>query len=426
MIGLQFVELTATFIEVFLGIWINANMLSEISISKKRTAFAAILVALAAWILNQYQLFSVFISVLGIAGIVMGAYVIYKVNLLDSFVLTIFYMILIYIIDFFSISVFGMVFQEEQFAKIVASAFSVERVCFIALSKTLLVSISYVFVKKWLSRIGLPVRKIWIGVVLSFFFLYHLVKSTLWAVDTEILWSWGLFLVVVLLSIYSAVQYIDYLHEKNQLNMAIERYTMQLETYDKLIQTYQENQIFYHDLKNQYLVIENYLKNQEYDKAEAYMKELKMTKFEDLYKQRTGNRAVDILLDYKLKEAELHQIHVDAVVDVIDLKLTDQELTALLGNALDNAIEACRKMENETKWIRITIQKIQEMTLIKVSNSYGKQPLERSGLFVSLKNNPQIHGLGIKSMRMIVEKYDGKMKTNYSNGEFSVVISFFD
>lgn len=426
MIGLQFVELTATFIEVFLGIWINANMLSEISISKKRTAFAAILVALVAWILNQYQLFSVFISVLGIAGIVMGAYVIYKVNLLDSFVLTIFYMILIYIIDFFSISVFGMVFQEEQFAKIVASAFSVERVCFIALSKTLLVSISYVFVKKWLSRIGLPVRKIWIGVVLSFFFLYHLVKSTLWAVDTEILWSWGLFLVVVLLSIYSAVQYIDYLHEKNQLNMAIERYTMQLETYDKLIQTYQENQIFYHDLKNQYLVIENYLKNQEYDKAEAYMKELKMTKFEDLYKQRTGNRAVDILLDYKLKEAELHQIHVDAVVDVIDLKLTDQELTALLGNALDNAIEACRKMENETKWIRITIQKIQEMTLIKVSNSYGKQPLERSGLFVSLKNNPQIHGLGIKSMRMIVEKYDGKMKTNYSNGEFSVVISFFD
>jgi len=425
MIILQVIEFMATFIEAFVGIWIIANMLSEESINKKKTILYTLIFTFIAWIFNQYSLFSVFISIYGILGIMMGACMIYKVNPLDSLVLSIFYMVLIYIIDFFSISVFGLIFKEEQFAKIVASAFSKERVCFLMLSKTLLVTVSYIFVKKWLSKIDLPVRKMWIGVVLSLFFLYSLIKNTFFAVDSEILLSWGIFLAVVLFGIYSTVQYINYLHEKNELNMAIERNAMQLATYDKLIQTYQENQIFYHDLKNQYLVIENYLKNKEYDKAEQYMKELKVIKFESLYKQRTGIRAVDILLDYKIKEAEAQQIYVDAVVDVVDLKLTDQELTALLGNALDNAIEACKKMKHGVKWIRITIRKIQEMTLIKISNSYEHQPLEKTGIFVSTKNNPQVHGWGIKSMRMIVEKYEGKLKVDYSQGEFSLIVSFF-
>lgn len=426
MIILQVIEFMATFIEAFVGIWIIANMLSEKPINKKKTMLFTLIFTFIAWIFNQYSLFSVFISIYGIVGIMMGACMIYKVNPLDSLVLSIFYMVLIYIIDFFSISVFGLIFKEEQFAKIVASAFSKERVCFLALSKTLLITISYIFVKKWLSKIDLPVRKMWVGVVLSLFFLYSLVKNTFLAVDQEILWSWGTFLAVVLLGIYSVVQYINYLREKSEVDLAMERNRMQLETYDKLIQAYRENQIFYHDLKNQYLVIENYLKNKEYDKAEEYMKELKVIKFDSLYKQRTGNRAVDILLDYKIKEAEAQQIYVNAAIDVIDLKLTDQELTALLGNALDNAIEACKKMEHGVKWIRITIRKVQEMTLIKISNSYEYQPHEKTGIFVSTKNNPQAHGLGIKSMRMIVEKYEGKLKADYSQGEFSLIVSFFN
>jgi len=190
MIILQVIEFMATFIEAFVGIWIIANMLSEESINKKKTILYTLIFTFIAWIFNQYSLFSVFISIYGILGIMMGACMIYKVNPLDSLVLSIFYMVLIYIIDFFSISVFGLIFKEEQFAKIVASAFSKERVCFLMLSKTLLVTVSYIFVKKWLSKIDLPVRKMWIGVVLSLFFLYSLIKNTFFAVDSEILLSW--------------------------------------------------------------------------------------------------------------------------------------------------------------------------------------------------------------------------------------------
>ena len=193
-----------------------------------------------------------------------------------------------------------------------------------------------------------------------------------------------------------------------------------------MIKDYQDKQIFYHDLKNQYLVIRNFIHNKEYKEAENYLESLEAPNTITLCEKRTGMLAVDILIACKLKEAKVYQIQVDITADLLNTIIPEQELIAILGNGLDNAIEACQKMKQAPKWIRLYVRSIQEMTMIKIENSYEQQPIMTKGHLLSLKEDSHIHGFGIKSMKAIVEKYDGKMKMDYADGVFTLVISFFN
>lgn len=425
MIGIQVIEFLVIFMEALTGIWFNTEILSVQTVERKKIIWSSLIVSTIVWIMNQYQLFSTFTSVISIVAMIISALIICKIHVLDLFISTTFYMVLIYIMDFFSIAIVGVILQEKELAEMLAAGNSMIRIYTMLTSKFLLIGSTYFIAKKIFGRRDFPIRKMWVGLVLCCFFLIYMVKSTFFEVDMNILLAWAFFLVVVILAIYSVVQYMNYIQEKNRLSLTIERNNIQLDAYNQLIQNYQEKQIFYHDLKNQYLVMENYLKDKEYAKLEEYMEALNVDKLKSVYEKRTGIQAVDILLDYKIKEAEALNIEVEVVADTINLNIPEQEMISLLGNAMDNAIEACKKMENGVKWIRITIRRIQEMALLKISNSYEQQPVEKSGQFVSSKNNPHVHGLGMKSMRAIVEKNDGKMKIEYSNGEFSLVISFF-
>ena len=425
MIGMQLVEFAVSFIEAELGILLNVNTLHDGNREKGKNLVASLVLAFVIWVLNQYKLYSVFTSTVGILGIVISSCVIYGVYFIDSLILTLFYMIILYITDFFSITVFGVIFEEEQYAQLVINTLSYERIYFIVLSKILLSIIICVFMKRCLSNLSISVRKLWIGTIVCIAILQHYCRITFFQTNHIILFSWSLFLIFVLLSLYSFMQYIKYTQEKSQMYLAVERAQFQLEAYEKAVQNYLDKQIFYHDLKNHYIVIDNFLDRGEYDKAKEYMNRLKMSETGAEYRRRTGIQAVDILLDCKIKEAESYEINVSVTADLIHVGMSDQECTALIGNALDNAIEACRSMEHGVKWIRIAISRVQEMTLIKVCNSCEKVPEVRFGEFISGKQNPGLHGLGIKSMKLIVDKYGGKMKTEYSAGEFSVVILFF-
>lgn len=426
MIVMQIIELAATFIEVQVGIEVNKSILCENETKRRMSIVFSLVMALVVWILNQYQLYSVFTSIVAILGIVLSACILYRTRVVDSIILTSFYMIIIYIIDFFSIAFFGVFFQQKQFADLVTTSFSYERICFIVLSKGILYVITYIFMNKWLLHSSTSIRKLWLGILMCIAILYSFAEMTYLQINETVLFLWVLFLLFVILGVYTAIHYLKYAQEKQQMSLMIERAQVQLDSYEKMIQTDLEKQAFYHDLKNHYILVENYLSNEEYDKAKDYMGKLKEVSANWDAEQRTGIRSVDILLDHKIKEAKSYGIDISITSDIVRAKVTVQELITLIGNLMDNAIEACKEMEYGARWIDIAISKNQEMTLMKISNSYELIPVKKSGEFVSTKNNPQAHGLGIKSVKMIVEKYAGKMKTEYSDGVFSVMVLFFE
>ena len=113
-------------------------------------------------------------------------------------------------------------------------------------------------------------------------------------------------------------------------------------------------------------------------------------------------------------------------VDFIHSNISEQDLTTILGNALDNAIEACKQMKQEDKWIDIFIGNHYNRTTIKIVNSYEIEPIKNKGKFISIKSdNSQLHGHGISSMKAITEKNGGIMKIEYMNNAFSIIMSFF-
>ena len=120
---------------------------------------------------------------------------------------------------------------------------------------------------------------------------------------------------------------------------------MLAENYELLISSYRKNQVFYHDLKNQYLIISNYLKDKEYEKADQYMTELKLTDPPPPVIPTTGMEELDVILAYKRTAANAEGIYLNILAEPVCLEMTAPEIASLFGNLLDNAIEACRKSE---------------------------------------------------------------------------------
>lgn len=420
----QIVEFGASFVEAMTGILVNAKALGTKVPKFRSIVTASFVITIVIWGINQYQLFTVAATVAGIIGIAVAACVICRIRIFDALVLSAFYLLLIYSIDFLSMALLGVVLQKKEIAEYLTADFSLIRVFYVVFSKGLLLAVYSILSKIILFRIHVPIWKMWMGIMLGFGIVYYFVICTFSGVNAETFFMWFLMLALMLLGLYSVIQYVSFVQEKTQMKLAEERNAFISEHYESIIKNYRDKQIFYHDLKNQYVIIGNYMKHKEYEKAKEYMEKLEIPFHGSMLMSNTGIDTLDILVDYKGREAKDRGIQVDIVAEPISIKLTEQETTALLGNLLDNAIDACMKVDEEDRWIRIVFKKIQEMTFIKVSNSCKERPQEREGVFLSLKKEG-IHGLGMASVKMIVDKYQGSMNIEAGEKSFTILISFF-
>ncbi len=421
----QIVELSVSFVEAILGIQVNRKALGENEPGLKRMAIFSLVIAIVIWEINQYQLFTVLATIAGIVGISIASGVLCKVKIWDAMVLSSIYLLVIYIADFMSITIFGILFQEENMAVYITQSFSAVRVFYLFLSKGILFAAYRVFAKRMLQKIRFPITKMCMGVVLGAVIIYYLVLCTFEQVDKEIFFIWLLMLSLLLLGIYSSIQYLTSVQEKLVQSMAKDRNTMISDYYKNMIHNYQESQTFYHDLKNQHIIVAEYLKNGDYEKAKEYMNKLKLVDHERILIRRTGIEVLDILIECKKREAETKHIQVKVSSDPIKLELTEQEITALFGNMLDNAIEACMRLKEEERWIKISFKVSGDMAFIQVANSCKEVLRGKDGEIRTTKTDWRVHGLGMASMKMIVEKYAGNLEIDTRENSFTVSISFY-
>lgn len=426
MILFQVIEFLATYIESIIGILIVSRLLVDENVKWKCTLIASCAVACSVWFANQYQLFSLFTTLVGIVGIALSVKIIYKAKLADALMLSVAYLLLIYVIDFLSMSIWGILSGNEQFGAHVIQNFSVERLYHICLTKVILI-VLYVFVlRKFVAENQLVVRKLWAGIIIFGILVFYFGEITFKQANVQLLAIWCLLMLIVLFGAYSGIQYFHYQKEKNQIIWAKELNHIVAQNYENMIQNYRDNQIQSHDIKNHFLVIEGLVKDKKYEAAEEYINSLKETRVNPISQVRTGVDILDFLLEYKRCEAVQNQINFEVVADKIQLKLTEQEITALFGNALDNAIEACKRMAEGIRWLHITIRKVNDMTFIKVANSFEQTLEEKDKKLLSTKSNEKEFGWGMMSMQVIVDKYGGTIRTGYEIGHFVLMISFYN
>ncbi|MGM9537155.1 MAG: GHKL domain-containing protein, partial [Candidatus Onthomonas sp.] len=122
----------------------------------------------------------------------------------------------------------------------------------------------------------------------------------------------------------------------------------------------------------------------------------------------TGNEILDTVLTEKSLICGKHEIALSCIADGKQLAFLDPvDLYTLVGNALDNAIEAVLPLSAPERLIRIRVQKKAGLVFLRIENPYSGSLTLRDGLPVTHKEDRQNHGFGLKSIRDIVEKYHG-------------------
>ncbi len=140
---------------------------------------------------------------------------------------------------------------------------------------------------------------------------------------------------------------------------------------------------------------------------------------------QTGSEILDVCLMEKQLLCEKNGIKLDCIANGQCLAfMQPSDLFALFGNALDNAIEAvCKLTDVESRIIFISVKDEMGMAVIHIENNYVGDLVMTDGIPMTSKDNKLYHGYGMKSIRMVVEKYDGNMTLLPQNGVFNLNIT---
>lgn len=175
-----------------------------------------------------------------------------------------------------------------------------------------------------------------------------------------------------------------------------------------------------HDLKHQIHALRK-LDKEEFDK---YLCEIEgsVQIYESIVK--TGNDVFDTILTEKSLYCKERQIKVCCVADGSQMDFIETiDLYAILGNAMDNAIEAVEKFaEPEKRQIDVMIYRQQNFLVMNFINPVAEKLVYEEGLPVSTKGDRKYHGFGLRSMSHFVKKYDGFLNISEEDGCFSLKI----
>ena len=173
---------------------------------------------------------------------------------------------------------------------------------------------------------------------------------------------------------------------------------------------YDEIRRIRHDMKQSYTVLETLLSENRTTEAIDYIRSGRSAIAQTEVLVDVGNDFVNSILNSKLSTAKQLGIEVicSSVKDISGIEAVD--LCTLLGNMLDNAIEAAKQCPSEKSLIEVKITSSDEKLIIQVTNSIKCSVLKENSELKSTKQNPSEHGFGVKSIRLIAQKYFGSAK----------------
>lgn len=173
----------------------------------------------------------------------------------------------------------------------------------------------------------------------------------------------------------------------------------------------------YHDIKNHLLAIKG-LNSENPDLSESYIQEClnAVEGFNQYYD--TGNKLADIILYEKSNIARMSQINTKVMIQKDSLNNIDMlDLCAILTNSFDNAIEACKQCKGE-KYINVKSIKNEASLILTFKNNYEVEPIKHeNGTLITHKKNKVEHGVGMQSVKVAVQKYNGNVEISIDQNE---------
>lgn len=176
-----------------------------------------------------------------------------------------------------------------------------------------------------------------------------------------------------------------------------------------------------HDLKNHFSVIKGCLERGETDACYDYINSIQQTVESMGTLIRSGNSVIDYMINSKLSNLEGVQVLISGFVGNFG-DVTDADMVSILGNILDNAVEALEYVSG-TKRLELYFSKLKQNRIIVCKNSISKSVLENNEKLISVKKDTESHGLGHQIIEATVKKYGGIVGYFEEEGLFGVEIS---
>ena len=226
-----------------------------------------------------------------------------------------------------------------------------------------------------------------------------------------------------------SVFYLYHVMRQNYINrMENDIYRQQVHAYQNQLDVIQESQnrirSLKHDMKNHILSLQTLLKRDDREEMEKYLNSMQDFMANPSEYVTTGNDAIDSLLNYKIQSARERLDAVETKINIPEkLMLQSFDLNVILGNLLDNAIDAA--IQTEEKKLRMTMKLDKGMLFLNMCNSCQGIAEGKKASLETTKTDRENHGIGLNSVRRIVEKYHGDMELFCENGSMEVDIIMY-
>ncbi len=244
-------------------------------------------------------------------------------------------------------------------------------------------------------------------------------------IEEHTLDMWTIQAVILMMSVLIFNVNRQYEIEKELAKLKSEQAELLERDYTALNRAYAVNAKLFHDLHNHIGVLRQLLSHKKSEEALHYLDELQAPVQEMTDTIWTGDETMDYLINSKTAAAKADRIPMEVQVEFPrHTNLRSSDLCAILGNLLDNALEAAGQVsEPEKRFVRLAIRRINQMLVIKVENSFLVPPVEEGSVLITTKKEKEMHGWGLKSARTAAEKYDGMIRTAYTDSTFQAVVT---
>ena len=342
----------------------------------------------------------------------------------------------------FAMNLFGIFPNLRVFISIVLSIFYVKLSYEVNLSKALTIPLVY-----WMMLIGIEALSISSIVYVNNIDVSVLLSPNLYRLETIILAKSFLFIGILMVKYFklfsqiSNLILISFLILLSSISLLIiiykiiisnkfkienefmkEKINLEYRYYKKIEENQEKIKRIYHDINNHMICISN-LSNEK--DVKEYVKSLDLNI--GYINFNFGNKILDIIISEKYQLCKDKGIRFDIVADFSKLDFIDMmDLCVIFSNALDNAIEACDKIldDSKDKYISVNVTYINSFCFIKIENSKINEINIKNNNFITNKKDKFMHGIGLKNIKDTVYKYNGEIKIEFDDDKFVIKFIF--
>ncbi len=238
-------------------------------------------------------------------------------------------------------------------------------------------------------------------------------RVVLWVGSVAVCW-----LLFFLAARYELRIHLQDLNERNELLLSLQE-----QQYLDLVESIELTRAARHDLRHHLSAIQSMVKDKDYDKLSEYIADIVGHLPLDSRIQICENYAANAVLDHYIHKAKELGIPIKVNFRINNkVGVADTDLCVLLGNTVENAIEATTSLPPEKRFISISAIEDGDRIYMTFDNSYDGETRQSQGGYLSKKRGFSSMGVGMTSVNVIVKKYCGDMKIETIDGVFRLSV----